>query len=121
MIQASRVPLAKKSLRRSSISARVLPGERISTAKSGAPGKNRFSFGLKPSAVNRLLGTKETSGARQLRLNIQKPVLESKTAPKRCSNTKLPIAIRSREQMRPWYQLFFGLITNSPLDRKSVV
>jgi len=36
------VPLAKKSFRRSFISARVLLEERISIAKSGAPGKKRL-------------------------------------------------------------------------------
>src|SRR5258708_6140298 len=107
MTHASCVPLAKKSLSRSLISVRLLFGERISTARSGAPGKNRFSFGLKPRAASRDLGTKETSGARQLRFNIQKPVLESSTAPKRCWETKLLIATSNRVQILPWNQLFF--------------
>ena len=66
MTHARRVPLAKKSFNRASISARVLFSERTSTAKSGAPGENRFSFGLNPSDSSLAIGTKDTSGARAI-------------------------------------------------------
>src|SRR5882672_3031458 len=98
MIQATRVPLLKKSLSRSSISARVLLGERISTARSGAPGKKLRIERLKPSAVRRARLTKEMSGARQFRFFIQKPVLESRTAPSLWVALKLTSAAESREQ-----------------------
>ena len=63
--------------------------------------KNLFSFGLNPSADSLAMGTKETSGARQLRLNIQKPVLESSTAPSRWARLKDSMAKSRRVQMRP--------------------
>src|SRR5258707_9298020 len=100
MIQASLVPLAKKSCNRSVISAGVLEGARISTAKSGAPGKNCFAERLNP--FRRALEIKEISGARQLRLRIQKPVLESQTAPSLCALAKVRDAVRSSAQMSPW-------------------
>src|SRR5262245_37896554 len=99
MIQARRVPLSKKSFKRSSISARVLFGERISTAKSGAPGKNDRVDRLNPSATSRSRLIKETSGARQFLFFIQKPVLESRTAPNRFSRTNDRRTVNSSKQI----------------------
>src|SRR5947209_11270490 len=83
MIQQTWVPLAKKSFNRSSMSERRLPGDRISTARSGAPGRNLRVDGVNPRARRRAFGMKEISGARQLRFCIQQPKLEPETAPNR--------------------------------------
>src|SRR5438034_10279752 len=77
MSHANCVPLEKKSFSRSSKSRRVKDGARISTARSGAPLKK--PGGRRLSSRRRSLRTNETSGARQFRLAIQKPVLESRT------------------------------------------
>jgi hypothetical protein len=101
MIHANRVPLLKKSFNRSSISLRVLLSERISTAKSGAPGKKRRVERLNPSAFKRARLTKEISGARTFKLFMRKPVLESQTAPRRLASAKARRAEESRVQISP--------------------
>src|SRR5260370_33650662 len=101
MIHAGGGTRAKKPGSRWTISAGVLLGEKISTARLGAPGKNRWVWRVKPADTNRALVMNEMSGARQLRLCIQKPVLESSTAPRRWVSLKLTSAVNRREQMSP--------------------
>jgi hypothetical protein len=63
------------------ISSKVLFGEIISIARSGAPSKN--PFGKRFSPYNRSLAIKARSGDRLLPVFILKAVLESQVIPSR--------------------------------------
>jgi hypothetical protein len=69
--------------------------------KSGAPGKP-LGLAFKTGGYQTALLINEMSGARQLRLFIQNPVLESSTAPRRWASLKFTSAANRREQMSPW-------------------
>ena len=82
------------------LGAGIVLGQHLDCQIGGA-GEEPCFFGRESKRDKPAFGNKDTSGARQLRLNIQKPVLESRTAASRWARLKVSSAKSNRVQIRP--------------------